>query len=99
MRVIARASFSAMLVFFAAGLSVAHAREQQKTLSFGSVALAPKERIVMIEISLTNGRFVTVHIPSDWEIHVEGPIGDCKLAGHCGHGASALNSIHELDRF
>ena len=80
-------------------LAVAHAREQRKTLSFGSVPLGPNERIVMIEIVLTNGRFVTVHIPNDWEVHVEGPIGDCKLAGHCGHGGSALNSIHELDRF
>jgi hypothetical protein len=80
-------------------LAATYAREQQKTLSFGSVSLGPNERIVMIEITLTNGRFVTVHIPNDWEVHVEGPIGDCSLAGHCGHGGSALNSIHELDRF
>jgi len=86
------------VTFLVASLAAAHAREQQWTLSFGSVALAPNERIVAIEISLTDGRFVTVHIPNDWGIHVEGPIGDCRLAAQCGHSGSALRSIHELDR-
>ena len=89
----------ATLTFFVATLAVAQAREQWKMLWFGSVALGPNQRIIAIEIGLTDGRFVTVHIPDDWGIHVDGPIGDCNLAGHCGHGASALNSIHELDRF
>ena len=94
-----RTSVCAVVAFFVVTLSAAHAREQQKTVSFTSVPLGPNERIVMIEIGLRNGRFVTVHIPNDWEVHVEGPIGDCRLAGHCGHGGSALNSIHDLDRF
>src|SRR5206468_1071342 len=98
MNVASRVSVCAA-VTLALTIAAAQAREQQKTLFFGSVPLGPNERIVMIEIALTNGRFVTVHIPNDWEVHVEGPIGDCRLAGHCGHGGSALNSIHELDRF
>jgi len=85
--------------FLVASASVIQAREHQRVLSFGSVALGPKERIVAIEIKLTNARFVTVHIPNDWGVHVEGPIGACKLTASCGHGGSALTSIHELDRF
>jgi hypothetical protein len=99
MSITSRVGVLAAVAVFVASLAAAHAREHQQTLSFRSVALAPNERIVAIEISLTDGRFVTVHIPNDWGIHVEGPIGDCRLAGQCGHSSSALRSIHELDRF
>jgi hypothetical protein len=94
-----RMSVVAAVTFFVASLAAAHSGEQQRTLSFGSIALAPNEHIVAIEINLTDGRFVTVHIPNDWGVHVEGPIGDCRLAAECGHSGSALRSIHELDRF
>jgi hypothetical protein len=86
-------------VLFVATLASVQARQQQKMLSFRSVRLDPKERIVAIEIDLTDARFVSVHIPDDWGIRVEGPIGDCKLSGQSGHGASGLKSIRELDRF
>ena len=98
MSIASRVSVCAALIL-SVTVASAHAREQRKTLSFSSVPLGPNERIVMVEIALRNGRFVTVHIPNDWEIHIENPIGDCRLAGHCGHGGSALNTIHELDRF
>jgi hypothetical protein len=99
MRVAPRLNVFAAITFLVASAPVLHAREQQRVLSFGLVPLAPKERIVAIEISLTNARFVTVHIPNDWGVHVEGPIGNGRLTAQCGHGASALNSIDELDSF
>jgi hypothetical protein len=94
-----RLSILPVITLLIASSAVVHARDQQRVLSFTSVALAPKERIVAIEISLTSARFLTVRIPNDWGLHVEGPLGDCRLSAQCGHGASALSSIHELDRF
>ena|SRR5438045_2026081 len=55
------------------------AGEQQRTLSFSAVPLSPSQGIVAIELTITCGRLATIHILNDWGVHVECPVGDCRL--------------------
>lgn len=62
--------------------------------------LGEGERISSIEVEAAGSRITSVHIPTDWNFEVNGPVSDvAELNGEAAHGIGMPSTTNDFQRF